>query len=139
LVRSLAADHVIDYTREDFRTGAERYDLILDNVGDRSMADTRRALTPAGTLISNGGGHAGGKLGRTLRLLLASFVIRQQAGPSLKTTNRADLRAITELVDAGKVTPVIGRTYPLHQAAAAIGHLATGHARGTLVINAVAG
>ena len=67
LVRSLGADHVIDYTREDFTEGGPRYDLILDNVGNHSMARTRRALTPTGTLISNGGGHVGGKLGRTLR------------------------------------------------------------------------
>jgi NADPH:quinone reductase-like Zn-dependent oxidoreductase len=138
LVRSIGADHVIDYTREDFRAGAERYDLILDNVGDRSMADTRRALTPSGTLISNGGAHSGGKLGRTLRLLLASIVVRQQAGPSLKTTNQPDLLAITELVEAGKVTPVIGGTYPLRQTAEAIRHVAAGHARGTLVITVAA-
>ena len=67
LVRSIGADHVIDYTREDFRAGSERYDLILDNVGNHSMAETRRALAPTGMLISNGGGHADGKLGRTIR------------------------------------------------------------------------
>jgi NADPH:quinone reductase-like Zn-dependent oxidoreductase len=134
LVRSIGADHVIDYTREDFRTGAERYDLILDNVGDRSMADTRRALTPNGTLLSNGGGHAAGKLGRVLRASLASMFVRQQGRPSVKTQNRADLVALKELVEAGKVMPVIGGTYPLTQTAEAIGHVATGHARGTLVI-----
>jgi NADPH:quinone reductase-like Zn-dependent oxidoreductase len=134
LVRSIGADHVIDYTREDFRTGAERYDLILDNVGDRSMAETRRALTPDGTLLSNGGGHAPGKLGRVIRASLASMVVRQQGRPSVKTQNRADLVALTELVEAGKVTPVIGGTYPLAQTAEAIGHVAVGHARGTLVI-----
>jgi NADPH:quinone reductase-like Zn-dependent oxidoreductase len=134
-VRSIGADHVIDYTREDFRKGAERYDLILDNVGDRSMAHTRRALTPTGTLISNGGGHAGGKLGRTLRLMLVSIAIRQQAGPSVKTQNHPDLLVLTELVEAGKVTPVIGGTYPLRQTADAIGQVAAGHARGTLVIS----
>ena len=67
LVRSIGADHVIDYSQEDFRAGAERYDVILDNVGDRSMADTRRALTPTGRLLSNGGGHSAGKLGRVIR------------------------------------------------------------------------
>jgi NADPH:quinone reductase-like Zn-dependent oxidoreductase len=134
LVRSIGADHVTDYTHEDFREGVERYDLILDNVGDRSMADTRRALTPTGRLISNGGGHSDGKLGRTLRTMLASIVVRQQAGPTVKTQNHPDLLALTELVEAGKVTPVIGGTYPLHQTAEAIGHVATGHARGTLVI-----
>jgi NADPH:quinone reductase-like Zn-dependent oxidoreductase len=93
LVGSIGADHVIDYTRDDFRAGTERYDLILDNVGDRSMADTRRALTPNGMLISNGGGHAPGKLGRVLRAALASMVVRQHARPSVKNTNRADLVA----------------------------------------------
>ena len=138
LVRSIGADHVVDYTRDDFREGAERYDLILDNVGDRSMADTRRALTPSGLLISNGGGHADGKLGRTLRALLVSLVVRQQGGPSLKTQNQPDLLALTELVEAGKVTPVIGGTYPLARTAEAIGQVAGGHARGTLVISVAA-
>ena len=137
LVRSIGADHVIDYTREDFRTGTERYDLILDNVGDRSMSDTRGALTPNGTLISNGGGHSAGKLGRVIRASLTSIFVRQQARPSVKTQNRADLVALKELVEAGKVTPVIGGTYPLGQTAEAIGHVATGHARGTLVIAVV--
>jgi NADPH:quinone reductase-like Zn-dependent oxidoreductase len=135
LVRSIGADHVIDYIHEDFRTGRERYDVILDNVGDHSMSDTRRALTPTGMLISNGGGHAPGKLGRTIRAALASIVVRQQAPPSLKTQNRADLVALKELVEAGKVTPVIGGTYPLTETATAIGQVAAGHARGTLVIS----
>jgi NADPH:quinone reductase-like Zn-dependent oxidoreductase len=134
LVRSIGADHVIDYTREDFREGRERYDVILDNVGNRSMADTRRALTPNGMLISNGGGHTSGKLIRVIRSALASMVVRQQARPSLKVQNRADLLALKELVEAGTVTPVIGGTYALADTAKAIGHVAAGHARGTLVI-----
>jgi NADPH:quinone reductase-like Zn-dependent oxidoreductase len=134
LVRSIGADHVIDYSHEDFRKGAERYDVILDNVGDRSMSDTRRALNPAGTLISNGGGHASGKLGRVIRGSLTSIFVRQQARPSVKTQNRADMVALAELVQAGKVTPVIGGTYALGQTAEAIDHVAAGHARGTLVI-----
>jgi NADPH:quinone reductase-like Zn-dependent oxidoreductase len=134
LVRSIGADHVIDYTVDDFTTGGPRYDLILDNVGNHSMADTRRALTPTGTLISNGGGHEDGKLARTIRAALASMVVRQQAGPSVKTQNRSDLIALTELVGAGKVSPVIDRTYPLAQTPEAIGHVAMGHARGTVVI-----
>ena len=134
LVRSIGADHVIDYTQQDFRDGAERYDVILDNVGDRSMADTRRALTPNGTLFSNGGGHSAGKLGRVIRGFLASMVVRQQGRPSVKTQNRSDLIALKELVEAGEVTPVIGGTYPLGQTADAIGNVAAGHARGTLVI-----
>ncbi len=134
MVRSIGADHVIDYTRDDFTTGSERYDLILDNVGNHSMARTRRALTPDGTLISNGGGHADGKLGRTVRAMLASIVVRQQASPTVKTQNHDDLVALKGLVEAGKVTPVIDRTYALTEAPMAIGHVAAGHARGTVVL-----
>jgi NADPH:quinone reductase-like Zn-dependent oxidoreductase len=134
MVRSIGADHVIDYTQNDFTTGTERYDLILDNVGNHSMAQTRRALTPNGTLISNGGGHAGGKLGRTVRAMLASMVVRQQASPTVKTQNHDDLVALKDLVEAGKVMPVIDRTYSLTDASTAIGHVAAGHARGTVVL-----
>jgi NADPH:quinone reductase-like Zn-dependent oxidoreductase len=135
MVRSIGAEHVIDYTRDDFRKGGPRYDLILDNVGDHSMADTRRALTPDGTLISNGGGHAGGQLSRVIRLMVVSMFVRQQRGPSVKSQNRADLVALKELVEAGKVTPVIDGTYPLRETPKAIGHVAAGHARGTVVIS----
>ena len=134
MVRAIGADHVIDYTREDFTIGSERYDLILDNVGNHSMARTRRTLTPSGILISNGGGHADGKLSRTLRTMLVSLVVRRQASPTVKTQNHADLVALRDLVEAGKVTPVIDRTYPLTEAPTAIDHVAAGHARGTVVI-----
>jgi NADPH:quinone reductase-like Zn-dependent oxidoreductase len=134
IVRSIGADHVIDYTQEDFTAGSERYDLILDNVGNHSMAQTRRALTSGGTLISNGGGHADGKLGRTVRAMLASVVVRQQASPTVKTQNHDDLVVLKGLVEAGKLTPVIDRTYPLTEAPMAIGHVAAGHARGTVVL-----
>jgi NADPH:quinone reductase-like Zn-dependent oxidoreductase len=134
LVRSIGADHVIDYTREDFTAGAERYDLILDNVGNHSMARTRRALSPLGTLISNGGGHVDGKLGRTVRAMLVSMFVRQQASPTVKTQNHDDLVALKGLVEGGKVTPVIDRAYPLTRTSEAIGHVAEGHARGTVVI-----
>ena len=134
MVRSIGADHVIDYTHEDFTTGERRYDVIIDNVGNHSMARTRRALTPLGTLISNGGGHADRKLGRTVRTMLESMVVRQQAGPSVKTQNRDDLVALKGFVEAGAVTPVIDRTYPLIQTPQAIGHVAAGHAAGTVVI-----
>ena len=134
MVRSIGADHVIDYTREDFTDRPQRYDVILDNVGNHSMARNRRALTRDGTLISNGGGHSDGKLGRTVRTMLVSMFVRQQASPTVKTQNHADLVALKELVEAGKVTPVIDRTYPLTETPAAIGHVAAGHARGTVVI-----
>lgn len=135
LVRAIGADHVVDYTRDDFTVGEQRYDLILDNVGSHSMARTRRALTPDGTLISNGGGHSGGKLGRTLRTMLVSMFVRQQAGPTVKTQNRADLVVLKELVEAGKITPVIDHTYALAETPHAIAHVAAGHARGTVVIS----
>jgi NADPH:quinone reductase-like Zn-dependent oxidoreductase len=134
LVRSIGADHVIDYTQEDFTQGGPRYDLILDNVGNHSMARTRGALTRAGMLISNGGGHESGKLGRTIRAMLVSMFVRQQAGPSLKTQNHDDLVALKALVEAGKITPVIDGTYPLDQTPRAIDRVASGHTRGTIVI-----
>ena len=134
MVRSIGAAHVIDYTQDDFTEGAERYDLILDNVGNHSMAQTRRVLTRDGTLISNGGGHADGKLGRTVRAMLVSMVVRQQASPTVKTQNHDVLVALKRLVEAGAVTPVIDRTYPLAEAPTAISHVAAGHARGTVVL-----
>ena len=137
LVRSIGADHVIDYTQDDFTAGQERYDLILDNVGNRSMARVRRALKPSGTLISNGGAHAGGKLGRTIRMLIVSLLVRQQSGPALKTQNHDDLVALNALVEAGRVTPVIDGTYPLSETSKAIARVATGRARGTIVIDVV--
>jgi NADPH:quinone reductase-like Zn-dependent oxidoreductase len=137
LVRSLGADHVIDYTREDFTTGTERYDLILDNVGNHSLAQTRHALAPTGTLISNGGGHKGGKLARTIRTMLVSMVVKQQAKPSVKTQNPDDLVALQRLVEAGAVKPVIDRTFALRDTPQAIAHVAAGHARGTAVLSIV--
>jgi NADPH:quinone reductase-like Zn-dependent oxidoreductase len=138
LVRSIGADHVIDYTRDDFTTGPARYDLILDNVGNHSMAQTRRALTPTGRLISNGGGHAGGKLARTIRTLLVSVFVRQQAAPSVKAPNRDDLIALKELVEAGKVAPVIDGSYSLSDTPEAIARVTTGRSRGTVVIAVLA-
>jgi NADPH:quinone reductase-like Zn-dependent oxidoreductase len=134
MARSIGADHVIDYTREDFRKGGPRYDFILDNVGDHSMSDTRRALAPTGTLLSNGGGHAGGKLSRVIRATVVSMFVRKQAKPTVKFQNHDDLEALKELVEAGKVTPVIDGTYPLSETPRAIDHVAAGHARGTVVI-----
>ena len=135
LVRSLGADQVIDYTHEDFTKGTERYDLILDNVGNHSMAASRRALTATGTLLSNGGGHEGGKLARVIRATIVSMVARQQGKPSVKTQNRADLVAIKGLVDAGKITPVIDRTYALAETPKAMAQVAAGHVRGTVVLS----
>jgi NADPH:quinone reductase-like Zn-dependent oxidoreductase len=135
LVRSIGADHVIDYTNEDFTEAEGRYDLILDNVGNRSMARTRRALKPTGTLISNGGGHADGKLGRTIRTMLVSMFVRQQASPTVKSQNHDDLVALKALVEAGQITPVIDGTYPLSETRKAIERVASGRTRGTIVID----
>jgi NADPH:quinone reductase-like Zn-dependent oxidoreductase len=135
LLRSIGADHVIDYTKEDFTKDEGRYDLILDNVGNHSMARARRALKPTGTLISNGGGHAGGKLGRTIRTMLVSMFVRQQASPTVKTQNHDDLLALKALVEAGQITPVIDGTYPLNETRKAIERVASGRTRGTIVID----
>ncbi len=138
MVRSIGADHVIDYTKEDFTQSGQRYDFILDNVANHSLSDTRRALTPNGTLLPNGGGHSTGRwigsLGGVISAFVWSLFVRQQGRPSIKFANRADLVVLKDLVEAGKVTPVIDRTYPLSEAREAMGHVAEGHARGTVVI-----
>jgi NADPH:quinone reductase-like Zn-dependent oxidoreductase len=134
MVRSIGADHVIDYTREDFTHGVERYDFILDNVGNHSLPDTRRALAPSGTLFSNGGGYSGGALGTVIKEFVSSLFVRQQMRPSVKFQNPKDLVVLKELVEAGKVAPVIDGTYPLSRTAQAMSHVGEGHARGTVVI-----
>ena len=113
---------------------AQRYDFILDNVGNHSLSDTRRALTPSGTLLSNGGGYSGGALASTIKECVSSLFVRQQGRPSIKFQNHEDLVVLRELVEAGKVTPVIDGTYPLSGTAQAMGHVGEGHARGTVVI-----
>jgi NADPH:quinone reductase-like Zn-dependent oxidoreductase len=136
LVRSIGADHVIDYTAEDFTQGAERYDRILDNVAAHPMAQTRRVLTPDGKLLSNGapvGGWVGG-LGNVVRALLTSTVNKQQARPFVSAYTQADALALKELVEAGKVTPLIDRSLPLDDGAAAVAHVAAGHAQGKTLI-----
>jgi len=131
MVRSLGADHVIDYTREDFTQGEPRYDLILDNVASHSFAEYRRVLTPGGKLIPSSG-HAG--MGYVVTAYLLSPFMRQQGRPFVSLPNRDDLTALTELVEAGRVTPVIDRTYPLAETAEAFRYLDQGHARGKVVI-----
>jgi NADPH:quinone reductase-like Zn-dependent oxidoreductase len=133
LVRSIGADHVIDYTAEDFTRGGPRYDFILDNVGNHSMSATRRALTPRGKLQPNGGGHSGG-LANVMKALVASMLVRQQLRPSVKFQNHDDLISLKDLIETGRVTPVIDGVYPLARTREAIGHVAGGHARGTVVL-----
>ena len=136
LVRSIGADHVIDYTSEDFTRGEERYDRILDNVGAHSMSDTRKALAPDGLLLSNGapvGGWFGG-LGNPLRGMLWSIVSKQQARPFISTYSQADGQALKELVEEGKLKPVIDRVFPLDDGPAAVAHVASGHTQGKTII-----
>jgi NADPH:quinone reductase-like Zn-dependent oxidoreductase len=134
MVRSIGADHVIDYTEEDFTKGGPRYNFILDNVGNHSLSETRRALTPNGRLLPNGGGHSGGALGNLIKAHLSAFFVRQQARPAIKFQNPADLVALKTLVETGKVMPVLDAIYPLREAPRALGHVGDGHARGTVVI-----
>jgi NADPH:quinone reductase-like Zn-dependent oxidoreductase len=136
MVRSIGADHVVDYTREDFARSDRRYDLVLDLVANRSLSDLRRALTPEGTLLLSGGG--GGRLLGPLALMLRARVrsrfVDQRLLSFLAQLRKEDLVALTELVEAGKITPVIDRTYPLSEAPEAIRYLEAGHARGKVVI-----
>jgi len=131
MVRSIGADHVIDYTKEDFTQGEARYDLILDNVASHSFAEYRRVLEPGGTLIPSSG-HAG--MGYVIKAFLLSLFVRRQGRPFVSTPNRDDLIALKELVEAGRVTPVIDRMYPLREAADAFRYLDQGHARGKVIV-----
>ncbi|NTV46784.1 MAG: NAD(P)-dependent alcohol dehydrogenase [Chlorobiales bacterium] len=131
MVRSLGADHVIDYTKTDFTRSGERYNLILDNVGNRSFPDCRRALTPDGILLPNSG-HAG--MGYVIKAFVRSLFQKQQAPPFLSIPNHEDLEALKALIEAGKVKPVIDRTYQLSETPKALAYVGEGHARGKVVI-----
>jgi len=136
LVRSLGADQVIDYTREDFTSGGRRYDLILDNVMNHSSSDCRRVLTPNGMLILNNGTSGGrwfGTIGRMAgAMLMSRFVDQQLRVASLPRVE--DLPLIKQLVDEGKLRPVIDQTFPLGETAEALRYLGAGHARGKVII-----
>src|SRR5579864_3118437 len=138
LVRSLGADRVIDYTRENFTKGADRYDFILDNVGNHSPSALRALLTRTGKLLTNNGTAGGrwfGTAGTMIKTGVLSMASRRQMAPSIKFQNGPDLLALKELMEAGKVKPVIDGTYPLSETAAAIAHVGEGHARGTVIIS----
>ena len=137
MVRSIGADHVIDYTREDFAEGDQRYDLILDIGGNSSLSRLRRALTSRGTLVIVGGEGGGRWLGgtdRQIRALVLSPFVSQKLGTFVNNENHEDMLVLKELIEAGKVTPVIDRTYPLSEVSKAIRYLEDGHARGKVVI-----
>jgi NADPH:quinone reductase-like Zn-dependent oxidoreductase len=137
LVRSIGADHVIDYTRADITDDGRHYDVILDIGGHRSLTRLRRALTPHGTLVivgSETGGRWLGGFDRSLRAPVLSRFVGQKLVALMNKENARDLVALTELVESGKVTPVVDRTYPLSEAPAAVQHMAEGRARGKVVI-----
>jgi NADPH:quinone reductase-like Zn-dependent oxidoreductase len=138
LVRSIGADHVIDYTTEDFTKSGERYDFILDNISNRSLSDLRRALTPTGMLVPNGGQFQNrwfSSAGRLIKAMVSFRFVSQRLGRFIVAQKHDDLVALKELIEAGKVMPVIDRTYPLSETAAAMDYVGTGHARGKVVIN----
>jgi NADPH:quinone reductase-like Zn-dependent oxidoreductase len=137
MVRSIGADHVIDYTREDFAEGDQRYDMILDIGGNSSLSRLRRVLTPQGTLVIVGGEGGGRWLGgtdRQIRALVLSPFVGQKLGTFISKENHEDMIVLKELIESGKVTPVIDRTYPLSEAPEAIRYLEEGHAQGKVVI-----
>jgi len=136
LVKSLGAENVIDYTRDDFSRAGVRYDVVLDTVGNRSLHALRRALAHRGTLVVAGG--AKGKWFRPVALLLKAVVVspivRQKLTVVLANVTTDDLVALSDLVTAGTITPVISRTYSLSEASEAVGHVEEGHARGKVII-----
>jgi NADPH:quinone reductase-like Zn-dependent oxidoreductase len=137
MVASIGADQVIDYTREDFTQARGEYDLLIDIAGNRTLAQTRRVLAPRGVLVAVGGPNKGrwiGPLGRSARMALLSPAVSQRMVGFLAHQNKADLAVLRDLLEAGKLVPVIDRAYPLSQAAEAIGYLEQGHARGKVVI-----
>jgi NADPH:quinone reductase-like Zn-dependent oxidoreductase len=141
LVRSLGADHVIDYTKEDFTKTDQLYDLIVDNVGNRSLSECRRVLKPKGTFVLVGGGGANeqgliGPMAKPLKVMLVSPFVSQKLGMILAQLNHDDLALLADLMQSGKVKPVIDRTYKLSDVAEAIKYLEQGHARGKVVIAA---
>jgi NADPH:quinone reductase-like Zn-dependent oxidoreductase len=137
MVRSIGADHVIDYTREDFAESGRRYDLILDIGGNSTLARLRRALAPQGTLVITGGEGGGRWLGgtdRQIRAMMLSPFVSQKLGTFINKENHEDILVLKELIESGKVTPVIDRTYPLSEVPETIRYLQEGHARGKVVI-----
>ena len=141
MVRSIGADHVVDYTREDIASDGQRYDVVIDIGGNRSLTRLRRALTPRGTLVIVGGETGGRWLGgsdRGIRAIVLSRFVGQRLTAFVNSENAGDLTVLTELIESGKLTPVIDRTYPLSEVPAAIRRMQDGHAQGKLVIHVAA-
>jgi NADPH:quinone reductase-like Zn-dependent oxidoreductase len=138
MVRSIGADEVIDYTREDFTRSGRRWDLIIDLVGSRSLRDCRRALTPRGTYVLVGVSDPGRWFGlaRQLRLLLMSPFVRQSLRTFIAKQNEEDLALLRKLAESGRLTPVIDRRYELSEVPEALRYQGEGHARGKIVVAA---
>jgi len=137
LVRSIGADDVVDYTREDFADSARRYDLILDTAGNRSLSHLRRALSRSGTLViigGEGGGRWFGGVDRQLRALLLSPFVGQSLRGLFSVLRQADLQYLKDLIEAGRITPIVDRVFPLAEAPDAIRYLERGRARGKIVV-----
>jgi NADPH:quinone reductase-like Zn-dependent oxidoreductase len=137
LVASIGANEVIDYTRQDFADTGQRYDVILETAGRHPVPQLRRALAPKGTLVivgSEGGGKWFGGVGRQMRAQLLSPFVGQKMGTFVAKQNGEDLLVLKELIEAGKVTPVIGSTFPLESVSDAVQHMELGHRRGKSVI-----
>jgi len=137
MVRSIGADHVIDYTRDDFAESGRCYDVVLDTAGNRPLSHLRRALTPRGTLVivgGEGGGKWLGGIDRQLRAIMLSPFVRHSLRSFVAVMRKDDLQCLKELIETGKVTPVIDRTYSLSEVPEAIRYLAEGHARGKVAI-----
>jgi len=136
MVRSIGADHVIDYTRENFTESGKRYDVIIDNVGNHPLLDVRQALTADGILVMVGGAKGDwiAPLMGPLKALLLSPFVDQEFALFLGRLNKEDLLVLSDLMQAGKMTPVIDKRYPLNEVAAAIRYSEKGHARGKIVV-----
>lgn len=136
LVRSLGADHVIDYTMQDFTKGGERYDVIIDNVGNRSLSDLRDVLAPTGRYVMVGGpsGRWIDPFPRVLGLIVTSWFVDQEMRFFMSKLDTEDLKLLREMIETGRITPVIDRRYPLAEAAKAIEYLETGRARGKVIV-----
>ena len=137
MVKSIGADHVIDYTQEDFTQGSVRYDLIIDNVGSHSLSEYRRVLTPNGKLVMVGGPSDDpwlGPLTTSLKAYIVSPFVSRKMIFMLAQSNSEDLDVLRDLMQAGKLTPVIDRRYPLSETAQAVSYLEQGHAKGKVII-----
>ena len=137
MVTSLGADHVVDYTKDDFAAATARFDVMLDNVGNRALPDCRRVLQPRGIYVIVGGQKKGrllGPAGRMIKALAVFLFAGQKAAPMLAKINRDDLAVLADMLASGTITPVIDRTYSLADTADAMRHLEGGHTRGKLVV-----